>query len=70
MKTYKLTELKSGEKGRVIEVNISNQRLLELGIVKGTTISVVTNNLICMICNIRVCLGKPITDNIIVEKLS
>jgi len=69
MKTYKLTELKSGEKGRVIEVNITNQRLLELGIIKGATISVVTSNLICMICDTRVCLVKPMTDNIIVEKI-
>jgi len=69
MKTYKLTELKSGEKGRVIKVNITNQRLLELGIIKGAIISVVTNNLICMICNTRVCLVKLMTDNIIVEKI-
>jgi len=69
MKTYKLTELKSGEKGRVIKVKITNQRLLELGIIKGATISVVTNNLICMICNTRVCLVKPMTDNIIVKKI-
>jgi len=69
MKTYKLTELKSGEKGRIVRVNIMNQRLEELGILEGTVITVLTNNLICMVCNARVCLGKPVTDNIIVEKI-
>lgn len=69
MKTYKLTDLKAGEKGKVLEVNVVSQRLLELGIIKGATITVVTNNLICMVCNTRVCLGKPMTDNIIVEKI-
>lgn len=69
MKTYKLTELKAGEKGRIVEVNIDSQRLKELGIIRGGVITVVTNNLICMICNTRVCLGKPMTDNIIVEKM-
>ena len=69
MKTYKLTELKAGEKGRVVEVNVVSQRLQELGINKGSVITVMTNNLICMICNTRVCLGKPVTDNIIVEKI-
>jgi len=69
MKTYKLTELKAGEKGRIVEVNIDSQRLKELGIIRGAIITVVTNNLICMICNTRICLGKPMTDNIIVEKM-
>jgi len=66
---YKLTQLKAGEKGRIIEMTVSNQRLQELGIIKGAVITVVTNNLICMICNTKVCLGKPVTDNIIVEKI-
>ena len=69
MKTYKLTELKAGEKGRIVQVNVVNQRLQELGIFEGTIIIVITNNLICMVCNTRVCLGKPVTDNIIVEKI-
>lgn len=69
MMKYKLTQLKAGEKGRIIEMTVSNQRLQELGIIKGAVISVVTNNLICMICNTKVCLGKPVTDNIIVEKI-
>ena len=69
MKTYRLTELKAGEKGRIVEVMIVNQRLQELGIIKGSLITVMTNNLICMVCNTRVCLGKPVTDNIIVEKI-
>jgi Fe2+ transport system protein FeoA len=69
MKTYKLTDLKAGEKGRIVEVNIDSQRLKELGIIRGAIITVVTNNLICMICNTRICLGKPMTDNIIVEKM-
>ncbi len=67
--TYKLTQLKAGEKGRIVDVTVSNQRLQELGIIKGAVITVVTNNLICMICNTKVCLGKPVTDNIIVEKI-
>ncbi len=67
--TYKLTQLKEGEKGRIVEMTVSNQRLQELGIIKGAIITVVTNNLICMICNTKVCLGKPVTDNIIVEKI-
>jgi Fe2+ transport system protein FeoA len=67
--TYKLTQLKAGEKGRIVDMTISNQRLQELGIIKGAVITVVTNNLICMICNTKVCLGKPVTDNIIVEKI-
>ena len=66
---YKLTDLKAGEKGRIVEMIVTNQRLQELGIIKGAVISVVTNNLICMICNTKVCLGKPVTDNILVEKL-
>lgn len=65
----KLTELKAGEKGKIVDVTIDNQRLKELGILKGTIITVVTNNLICMVCNTKICLGKPMTDNIIVEKL-
>jgi len=69
MKTYRLTELKAGEKGRIVEVMIVNQRLQELGIIKGSVITVMTNNLICMVCNTRVCLGKPVTDKIIVEKI-
>lgn len=69
MKTHRLTELKAGEKGRIVEVMIVNQRLQELGIIKGSVITVMTNNLICMVCNTRVCLGKPVTDNIIVEKI-
>jgi Fe2+ transport system protein FeoA len=69
MMKYKLTQLKAGEKGRIIEMMVSNQRLQELGIIKGAVITVVTNNLICMICNTKVCLGKPVTDNIIVEKI-
>ena len=69
MKTHRLTELKAGEKGRIVEVMIVNQRLQELGIIKGSLITVMTNNLICMVCNTRVCLGKPVTDNIIVEKI-
>lgn len=69
MMKYKLTQLKAGEKGRIIEMTVSNQRLQELGIIKGAVITVVTNNLICMICNTKVCLGKPVTDNIIVEKI-
>lgn len=67
--TYKLTELKAGEKGRIVEVKITNQRLQELGILVGTVITVMTNNLICMVCNTKICLGKPVTDNIIVEKI-
>ena len=67
--TYKLTQLKAGEKGRIVDMTISNQRLQELGIIKGAVITVVTNNLICMVCNTKVCLGKPVTDNIIVEKI-
>jgi Fe2+ transport system protein FeoA len=67
--TYKLTQLKAGEKGRIIDMTVSNQRLQELGIIKGAVITVVTNNLICMVCNTKVCLGKPVTDNIIVEKI-
>ena len=67
--TYKLTELKAGEKGRIVEVKISNQRLQELGVLVGTVITVMTNNLICMVCNTKICLGKPVTDNIIVEKI-
>ena len=67
--TYKLTELKAGEKGKIVEVKISNQRLQELGILVGTVITVMTNNLICMVCNTKICLGKPVTDNIIVEKI-
>ncbi len=67
--TYKLTELKAGEKGRIVEVKITNQRLQELGILVGTIITVMTNNLICMVCNTKICLGKPVTDNIIVEKI-
>ena len=67
--TYKLTQLKAGEKGRIVDMTVSNQRLQELGIIKGAVITVVTNNLICMICNTKVCLGKPVTDNIIVEKI-
>lgn len=66
---YKLTQLKAGEKGRIVELNVSSQRLQEIGIIKGAIITVVTNNLICMICNTKVCLGKPVTDNIIVEKI-
>lgn len=49
--TYKLTQLKEGEKGRIVEMTVSNRRLQELGIIKGAIITVVTNNLICMICN-------------------
>jgi Fe2+ transport system protein FeoA len=67
--TYKLTQLKAGEKGRIVDMTVSNQRLQELGIIKGAVITVVTNNLICMVCNTKVCLGKPVTDNIIVEKI-
>lgn len=67
--TYRLTDLKAGEKGIIVSVNTVSQRLQELGIIKGAIISVVTNNLICMICNTRVCLGKPVTDNILVEKI-
>jgi Fe2+ transport system protein FeoA len=66
---HKLTQLKAGEKGRIVDITISNQRLQELGIINGAIITVVTNNLICMICNTKVCLGKPVTDNIIVEKI-
>jgi Fe2+ transport system protein FeoA len=69
MTIYKLTQLKAGEKGRIVDVTVSNQRLQELGIIKGAVITVVTNNLICMVCNTKVCLGKPVTDNIIVEKI-
>ncbi len=66
---HKLTQLKAGEKGRIVDITISNQRLQELGIINGAIITVVTNNLICMICNTKVCLGKPVTDNILVEKI-
>jgi Fe2+ transport system protein FeoA len=61
--------LKLGEKGKLVQIKIDSQRLQEMGLVKGVVISVISTNLICMICNTKVCMNKSLGEQILVEKI-